>query len=156
MKKHFVTFLFGAITGVAGVWFVQWASQPEQLALARTSLTNSAAHLKSSLQHSFQDWSVEAIREELAATSMVVREKARQAGQVIMTATANARTTMTIKSKLVSESGLRGLQINVDTAGGIVTLSGTATTHEQVARAVRLALETEGVTKVISTIQVQP
>jgi osmotically-inducible protein OsmY len=37
-----------------------------------------------------------------------------------------------------------------------VTLSGRVESHDQVAKAVKLALETDGVHKVISTLQVNP
>jgi osmotically-inducible protein OsmY len=47
------------------------------------------------------------------------------------------------------------LSISVDTTDGLVTLSGTARSHDEVAKAVRLALETEGVRKVVSTLQVR-
>ncbi|MCI0745628.1 MAG: BON domain-containing protein, partial [Verrucomicrobia subdivision 3 bacterium] len=65
-------------------------------------------------------------------------------------------TTAVIKGKLLKEPGLSSLSINVDTTDGLVTLSGTVPSHEEVAKAVRLAMETEGVTKVVSTLQVKP
>ena len=82
--------------------------------------------------------------------------KAKQAGAVIMDATANARTTLAIKTKLLAEPGVSALNINVDTTDGLVTLSGTVSGYEEVAKAVRIALETEGVHKVVSTLQVKP
>ena len=83
-------------------------------------------------------------------------EKAKSAGQSIAGAAANARTTTTIKAKFVTEPGLPSFSINVDTTDGLVTLSGKVESHEQVARAVKLALETDGVHKVISTLQIVP
>jgi osmotically-inducible protein OsmY len=44
----------------------------------------------------------------------------------------------------------------VDTKAGEVTLSGSVTSTNQVARAINIALQTEGVRKVISTLQVKP
>jgi hyperosmotically inducible protein len=85
---------------------------------------------------------------------MIVREKAKSAGQSIAGATANARITASIKTKLISEPGLSAFAINVDTTDGLVSLSGKVDSYDHVARAVKLALETEGVHKVISTLQV--
>ncbi|HXG47641.1 MAG TPA: BON domain-containing protein, partial [Methylomirabilota bacterium] len=70
-------------------------------------------------------------------------------------AAANARITAAIKGKYLREAGLAALNINVDTTDGLVTLSGTASSSEEIARATQLALETDGVHKVISTIQLK-
>ena len=85
---------------------------------------------------------------------MVVREKARTAGHSIADAAANARVTAAVKGRLVAEPGLSAFSINVDTTDGLVTLSGKVSSHDQVGRAVKLALDTDGVRKVVSTLQV--
>ncbi len=85
----------------------------------------------------------------------MIREKAREAGNAISDATANARITAAIKAKLFAEPGVSALSINVDTNDGLVTLSGTVSSHEQIAKAIKIAMETDGVTKVISTLQVK-
>jgi osmotically-inducible protein OsmY len=48
------------------------------------------------------------------------------------------------------------MKIDVDTTDGVVTLSGTVKSHEQIVRAMDIAYETEGVYKVVSTLQVKP
>src|SRR5262245_27981435 len=68
--------------------------------------------------------SVEAMKEELARTGTVIREKAKAAGQTIMDSTANARTTAAVKARLLSEPGISSFSINVDCTDGLVTLSG--------------------------------
>ena len=74
----------------------------------------------------------------------------------ITDATANARITGTIKTKLIEEPGLSALKIDVDTTDGVVTLSGTVASYDEIAKAMRLAWETEGVHKVVSSLQVKP
>jgi hypothetical protein len=96
------------------------------------------------------------IREELERTGQVIREKARAAGAAVADATANARTTATIKTKFIREPSLSAFNINVDTTDGVVTLSGKVNSAEEVAKATSLALETEGVHKVVSTLQIKP
>jgi len=92
----------------------------------------------------------------MARTGKVIREKAKKAGDAIADATANARITTVIKSKLMQDSGLAAFKIDVDTTDGVVTLSGNVTSHEGIAKAMDLALETDGVHRVVSTLQVKP
>jgi osmotically-inducible protein OsmY len=95
------------------------------------------------------------ITNELAGTGQVIREKARAAGHAIADATVDPRTTAAIKGKLMADSGLSSLNISVNTTGGVVTLSGTVSSAEQVSKAMQIAMDSEGVSKVISTLQVK-
>jgi osmotically-inducible protein OsmY len=98
----------------------------------------------------------EDIKDELARSGQVVRRAATQAGQAIADATADARTTATIKGKLLGSRDLSALSISVNTTAGVVTLSGTVSSPENVGQAVLLAVDTEGVREVVSTLQVKP
>jgi osmotically-inducible protein OsmY len=99
---------------------------------------------------------VEDVRQELERTGLVIRQKAAQVGAFIAENTADARITGAIKARLLSEPGVSSMGIDVNTTGGLVTLAGTVNSHEEVAKAMRIALDTDGVVKVISTIQVRP
>jgi len=156
MKRFLFAFVLGMVTGAAGLWYIQPHLDPAVLEQTHSQTIEGATRFKALVQSAYAGLTSETVRNELAAHGMVVREKAQQAGQAILDATANARTTATIKFKFFQDPTLPSLHINVDTTGGLVTLSGTVTSHDQVAKAVRLALETEGVTKVVSTIQVNP
>jgi len=156
MKRILFGFLIGVLAGVAGVWQVEQRMDGRSLVQTHRNVAEEAAAIRASVQDTLENLTPEAIRRDLAQTSIVVRDKAGELGRAFMDATANARTTATIKTKLFSEADLPAMQIHVDTANGLVTLSGTLPNHEQVARAVKLALETEGVSKVVSTIQVAP
>lgn len=145
--KAFVSFLVGVLVGVAGHWFfTQGRSQPI-VASTEESVKNAGQSLKDTFD-------TEKIKDELSRTGQVIREKARQAGSAISDAAANARTTTTIKAKLLKEPNISSLKIDVDTTDGVVTLSGKVASHDQIARAMSLALETEGVHKVVSSLQV--
>ena len=74
----------------------------------------------------------------------------------IADATADARMTAAIKGKLVATRDLSALSISVNTTGGVVTLSGTVPAPEDISKAMLLAMDTDGVTEVISTLQVKP
>ena len=154
MKRMLFCFLLGIGTGGGGFWYLQQEAGKARLEQARSQVITNAQKVAATIKDKINEWSVEAIQQEMARSSMVVREKATAAGQSIAGAAANARVTATIKAKLVAEPGLPAFNINVDTTDGLVTLSGKVGAHEQIAKAVKLALETEGVHKVVSTLQV--
>jgi osmotically-inducible protein OsmY len=147
-------FLLGIGVGAGGYWYLQQDAGKAQLAQAKSHVVTNAQKVAGTIRDTIAGWSVDDIREEMARSSMVVREKARAAGQSIAGAAANARITAAIKTKLVAEPGLSAFNINVDTADGLVTLSGKVDSHEQIAKAVKLALDSDGVHKVVSTLQI--
>lgn len=59
-----------------------------------------------------------------------------------------------VKNKFQSDSDLSSLNLDVQSHNGEVTLNGTAESAAQVGRAIALALDTDGVTKVSSDIKV--
>ncbi len=94
------------------------------------------------------------IREELAQTSRIVREKAGAAGAAISAGVANARIIAVIKAKYTLDRELGPAGIGVDCDAGKVTLTGTLSDPALVGRAITLALETDGVREVVSLLTV--
>ena len=86
----------------------------------------------------------------------MVRRTAEKAGQAIADATADARATAAIKARLLTHRDLSALDISVNTTMGVVTLSGSVSSREDISKAMLLAMETDGVREVISTLQVKP
>jgi len=93
-------------------------------------------------------------------------EKAREAGAAIgdkvavganaaQHAIANATLTGKIKAKITLDDTLKGSTINVDSADGVVTLTGTVRSQAQQARALQLAREAEGVKSVTDRLAVR-
>ena len=156
MKGMLLAFVMGAAVGAGAMWYYQEEPPKGAVHQARNSVTGAADRVKSTVQEKISEIRTEDIKSELERAGLVVRDKITKAGQAISDATADARTTAAIKGKFLKEPGLSSLSISVDTTDGLVTLSGTARSHEEVAKAVRLALETEGVRKVVSTLQVRP
>ena len=64
--------------------------------------------------------------------------------------------TTAVKSKLAADDTVKAYQIDVDTAGGVVTLSGAVETQAAKDRAVQLARETDGVSRVDDRLTVNP
>ena len=154
----FLVFVTGVILGAGGHWYLTQPRSQELTAKARENVRESAASVRESaanLGESFkQTFDPESIKEELARTGRVIREKTGKAADYVADATANARTTGAIKTKLVADTGLSAFNINVDTSDGVVTLSGTVSSYEEIAKAMKLAMESDGVHKVISILQV--
>jgi hyperosmotically inducible protein len=63
--------------------------------------------------------------------------------------------TAKIKSKMALDDHVNARAIDVDTSGSVVTLSGTVRSKDQQERALRLARDTEGVTRVVDRLRVQ-
>lgn len=62
--------------------------------------------------------------------------------------------TTKVKSVLLADATVKGLNISVDTVGGAVTLTGTAATQAERAQAEALAAGVEGVRSVVNRISV--
>ena len=62
--------------------------------------------------------------------------------------------TTKIKSVLLADATVKGLNISVDTVGGTVTLTGTAANQDERAKAASLAATVEGVRNVVNRISV--
>ena len=155
----FLVFVTGVILGAGGHWYLTQPRSQELTAQARENVRESAASVRErtanvgeSLKQTFEP---ENIKEELARTGRVIREKAEKAGDYVADATKNARTTGAIKTKLVADTGLAAFNINVDSSDGVVTLTGTVASYEEIAKAMKLAMETDGVYKVVSNLQVK-
>jgi hyperosmotically inducible periplasmic protein len=63
--------------------------------------------------------------------------------------------TAIVKSKLAVDNETSSAKINVDTKGGVVTLTGAVATQANKEQAERIARNTEGVTRVINNITVE-
>lgn len=88
----------------------------------------------------------------LGACSPADRQEAqtegRQATAQASAAVDDAAVTTKVKAALLADDQVKGTQINVDTSGGTVRLTGTVDTPAQVARAMQIAKGVSGVQKV--------
>lgn len=153
--KTLIVLLIGAALGIGGYIYFRETGNQSKFERAGDKISESAGDLKSSLGKKLPELDTEQIKKELSETGRVVQKKAKQAGDAIADATADARMTAAIKGKYALESDLSALSISVNTTKGIVTLSGTVSSHDNIKKAMRLAIDTDGVTEVISTLQVK-
>lgn len=144
------------LVGVAVYFLTNRAPAPLERRSAEQDSTHATAGqpeppVRRSARVGDRDWNLTPnnIRDELARTGRVVREKARQAGERID----DARVIATIKGKYALDSDLSVGDIKVECNDGRVVLTGTIGSAELIGRAVELALHTDGVGHVESRLQ---
>ena len=99
------------------------------------------------------------------ATGPIDTTRAREAGARVGDAVARGANeaeraasdgalTAKIKAKMALDDRVKAAKIDVDTAGAVVTLSGNVSSEDERSRAVQLARDTDGVTRVIDHLVV--
>jgi len=83
------------------------------------------------------------------------RDKTSQAADATMRAIEDGRLTTKIKAKMALDDSVKALDLNVDTKDTIVTVTGEVRSEAERQRALTLARETAGVTKVIDQVRVR-
>jgi hypothetical protein len=162
--KTFFALLVGIAIGV-GIWWYYSNSRGRtdvrtdiqtDVKSAGDKIETAAKSAGDKIQEKLREWKLQPddIKDDLAKTGRIIRSKTEKAGQAISDATADARTTAAIKGKLVANRDLSALSISVNTTAGVVTLSGTVNSPEDIGKAMLVAMETDGVTQVVSTLQV--
>ena len=96
----------------------------------------------------------EEIKAEVERTGRIVRAKTDAAVAKSGVVIDNARVVAVITAKLVGDRQLSARQITVVSEQGVVTLAGTVPSAELIGRAVTLALDTDGVTQVVSLLTI--
>ncbi len=152
-------FLLGLLIGIilAGVAIWYYADQRHNTTAqdAQNHIESAATTAKENIQTDWKNLRTEDIKEELAHTGRVVRQKAQDIGHAVADATADARITAAIKGKLLANRDLPAWDISVNTTAGRVTLSGAVSSADKIREAIQLAMDTDGVVEVISTLQIK-
>ena len=82
-------------------------------------------------------------------------EKAAYAADQTKKALAEGSLTAKIKAKMALDDHVKALDLNVDTRGTVVTVTGTVNTQLEKDRALQLARDTAGVTQVVDQVRVR-
>jgi osmotically-inducible protein OsmY len=153
--RTIVILILGALIGV-GAYLYLGQHHPENAEFQRmqTNLSAGAERVGQTLSEKL-DFKTDDIKRELERSGRVVRQKAQELGRTVSDATADARTTTAIKAKYALDPDVSALKISVSTTSGMVTLSGSAKSYDEIAKAMKIALDMDGVREVVSTIQVQ-
>jgi osmotically-inducible protein OsmY len=137
------------------------SSEPTLAQKTETAVSNAAdktkamaIEAKDAIGDKLVEWKLTStdIKADLEKGGRVVRSKTAAAGASAATMFDNAKTVTVINAKLVGDSQLSAIKINVDADRGVVTLKGTVKSVDLIGRAIGLALDTDGVTQVISLL----
>src|SRR6516162_2510821 len=155
--KTVLALMVALLVRAALVWFYATSQGRATGKAAGDQIEKTTKCARDEVQEKMKEWNLtpDKIKEDLARTGQVVRRRASEAGQAIADATVDARTTATIKGKLLASRDLSAMSISVNTTDGIVTLSGSVNSPEDISKAMLLAMETDGVREVISVLQVR-
>lgn len=83
-------------------------------------------------------------------------EKTKDAASKTKDVAADASITAAVKTKLLADTAVRGLKIDVDTKDNVVTLTGTVRSAAERDEALRLARTTTGVKSVVDKLVIRP
>jgi hyperosmotically inducible protein len=115
----------------------------------------SAGDVKDTVRETVRD----TVRDTVRETRDEAKERARDAARAAVHSTEDAVSGMTLTTKIKTKMALDDLvdagDINVDTEGSVVTLTGEVASADEQRRAVRLATETKGVTQVVTRLKVR-
>ena len=155
MKKILIGVIIGVAIGLGLGWYLTEGQRRKDIRQAQDKIAAEATRAAGAVRDAMAEIRPEEIKEELARTGVVVRRRAQKIGGAIADSAVNAKITTSIKAKYAVDPKLSALKISVDTTDGLVTLSGPVSSHEEIGRAIKLALETDGVREVVSTLQVR-
>jgi hyperosmotically inducible protein len=98
---------------------------------------------------------VETARRRSVELATTAEEKGREAATQLEGALSEGALTTKIKSKMALDDYVKARTISVATVGSVVTLTGIVGSNAERDRALRLAKETDGVTRVVDKLQVK-
>jgi hypothetical protein len=119
---------------------------------------DAAVRTKDAVAKKMEEWklSPDDIRDDFQKTGRIVRSKSIGLGQRVGEAVDDARVVTAIKAKYLTDRELSALSISVSSEKGLVTLNGSVKSLDLAGRATALALDTDGVTSVVSLLRVGP
>jgi osmotically-inducible protein OsmY len=156
MKTLFILLLIAALAG-AYCWHNYQRSQNPTMGQRATAFAERSREVavaaKVAVVAKAEEWNLtpENIKDELAKTGRVVRTQAMAASESMV----DARIVSVLKGKYLVEKNLSSFDIQVECRDGEVKLAGSVGSARQIGRAVGLALETNGVHRVVSYLAVK-
>jgi len=143
--------LFLALLGVGALVAYNYNAGRDLFQVPGTS----AAALKDTVSDTVRDGVRSAAREasaEVKERASAGVHTAKNRAEAVVTA---ATLTSKIKAKMALDDGVKASDIDVDTEGSVVTLTGDVGSANERQQAVRIATETAGVTKVVNHLNVR-
>jgi osmotically-inducible protein OsmY len=97
----------------------------------------------------------ETAKEKTARAAEVAKEKTAEAAAEARKAIAEGSLTAKIKAKMALDDHVKALNLDVDTVGSVVTVSGYVHSQAERERALQLARDTAGVTQVVDKLTIR-
>ena len=97
----------------------------------------------------------DAAKREAAKLAEKAADTGRDAAGHLGDTVAEATLTAKIKSKMALDDHVNARAINVDTSGSVATLSGVVASADERKRAVQLARDTDGITRVVDKLEIE-
>lgn len=101
------------------------------------------------------DLAAETAKREAGKIASKAAETATGAAGKLGDRVADGAVTAKIKSKMALDDHVNARAIHVDTTGAVVTLSGVVASADERKRALQLARDTEGITRVVDKLEVR-
>jgi hypothetical protein len=156
--RRLAILILGILIGGLAVWWYLEKHPNKTPAQIKEQVQNDTRSFGNDLRARLDSWGLNTdnIKSELQRTGKIIRQKSSEIGKKISDSTSDARITTKIKGKILADKELSAWNISVSTTDGHVTLAGKVSSEAQIGKAVLLAMETEGVKEVVSTLQVKP
>jgi hyperosmotically inducible protein len=136
------------LVGAAAVGAYNYSNGRDILSVPTTSA------IKDSVRETVQDSVQSAARQTRAEIKEHASESVHSAVNRAEEAVSEATLTSKIKAKMALDDLVKASNISVETEGSVVTLTGTVASKDERTRAVRIATETKGVSKVVNHLKV--
>lgn len=133
IRRLLVLILVGA-AGVAG--YAYWSGNGSMLREQATEIAKETA------------------KREAAKLADKAADTGREAASHLGDTVSEAAVTAKIKSKMALDDHVKARSINVDTSGSVATLTGVVASADERKRAVQLARDTEGITRVVDKLEI--
>ncbi|MEI8314220.1 MAG: BON domain-containing protein [Verrucomicrobiota bacterium] len=157
MKIFFIGLIVGAVLMAVTGWYFVTVRHLPAVQHAQDATVSTLRQTADAIETKLVAWHLTGtdIEAELAKTGKVVRRQMREFGASIADTTSDARISAQIKGKFALTKELSAKSISVSTTDGRVTLSGIVANSKLIGKAMALALETDGVREVSSTLKVK-
>lgn len=101
------------------------------------------------------DLARETAKREAGKLATQAADKAGEAADKISETMTDGALTAKIKSKMALDDHVKARAIDVDTSGSVATLSGVVASADERKRALQLARDTQGVTRVVDKLEIR-
>ena len=154
--------ILGILLSAAGFWYAQMKSlehpaSREAVAAAHKDPIESVPGITNAISMKLDAYELGTgqIKTELKQRGEIIRRKPRDIGESAAGPDSDNRALAEINAQFLADARLSSWHISASCAHGHVTLNGTVTSADDIGKAVAIALTSDGVRDVTSTLQVK-